>query len=290
VVESARVILVVPLLLAADCGSCHAQQHEAWQRSRHATAGTNAAYLASHAREPMKWCDSCHAQEGVTCAACHVRGGMVLSTRAPSAAGLHAHAMQQDDGLSRSELCAGCHQFNFPVSREEPVRFSPHPMQNTFAEWRASGSAQQCQECHAAHDPAGPHDVPALRAAIRGEAKRVRDEVRMGLTPVGVAHHFPTGDPFRRLRLSLCSDVDCTGVVAVHELERKVRPTHDGWELSTDSTLPPEGFTVALHAPANAKFVRLSYRYAARSSEGALDDDEREATLFTQPISQGDAP
>ncbi len=298
-VECARVMLLVPLLLAAnplssaECGACHTEAFETWSRSRHAASATNATYRASHALEPMPWCDSCHApqgvDEGISCAACHVREGLVLSTRAPSPDGERAHAMRQDVALGGSGLCAGCHQFNFPTSRTEPVRFSSHPMQNTFVEWQATGTVRPCQACHASHDPQGPHDVTALRASLRAVARRERDEVSIALEPVGVAHRFPTGDPFRRLELSLCRDVDCTGVVARRELEREVQATSDGWRLARDLTLPPTGLTVSLKAP-GARFVRVSYRYAARSSEAALEADERETILFTQPILEGATP
>jgi hypothetical protein len=241
----------------------------------------------------MQWCDGCHAplgvDEGISCAACHVREGLVLSAQAPTPDGQRAHAMREDASLTRSEFCGACHQFNFPTSRAEPVRFSPHPMQNTLAEWRATGSAQTCQGCHAPHDPQGPHDRGALRASLHAVARRDRDEVSIALAPVGVAHRFPTGDPFRRLKLTLCPDADCTGEVAVRELEREVQSTHDGWRLAGDLTLPPQGLTVSFKAP-GARFVRLSYRYAARSSEAALDDDERETILFTQPILPGGSP
>jgi hypothetical protein len=280
------VLGLLPLLLAS-CGACHAEQQAAWERSRHATASTNAVYRASHALEPMQWCDSCHLKEGITCETCHVQDGVVLSARATTAKGQQAHAMREAPQLNQSDFCGSCHQFNFPLSRAEPVRFSKHPMQNTLAEWRATQSAQTCQDCHEAHNPPGPHDVKSLRAALRATATRVGDEVRIALTPAAVGHRFPTGDPFRRLRLELCRDEACTAVVAARELERQVRATHDGWEIAQDLTLPPEGLTVAVHA-AQARFVRLSYRYAARSSEAQLEEAEREAVLFTQSI--GDAP
>src|SRR5581483_1240440 len=92
--SSARVLGLLPLLLAT-CGTCHAAQQAAWERSRHAAASTNAAYRASHALEPMRWCDSCHLEQGITCETCHVQQGVVLSTRAPTAEGLKAHALRE---------------------------------------------------------------------------------------------------------------------------------------------------------------------------------------------------
>jgi hypothetical protein len=213
-----------------------------------------------------------------------VRAGVVLSSRPPTAEGQRAHAMKHEPSLATNEFCAECHQFNFPASREEPVTYSKHRMQRTLDEWTASGSTKSCQACHGAHAPRGAHDVDALRQAIEAQLQVERGELRLRLEPKGVAHNFPTGDPFRRLRIDLCADEPCTRVLASRELGREVVPAGESWRIAEDFTVPPQGVTVAMTAPKDAQFVRLTYRYAARSSESALDFSQRETTLFTRPL------
>jgi hypothetical protein len=271
---------------SAECGACHAKALEQWASSEHATGATNDLYRVSHDLEPMQWCENCHRPqaEGVSCAACHVRAGVVLSAQAPTAAGQHAHAMRQEPRLSQSAFCGECHQFNFPIGHSDPVTYSPHRMQRTLDEWTATGAQKTCQQCHGAHAPRGAHDVERLRAALDVTVERVRDELRLRLEPKGVAHHFPTGDPFRRLRVELCADEACAQVLAVRELERRIAPAGDSWRIASDTTVPPEGLTVAMPAPPHVHFVRVAYRYAARSNEPKLPEEMVEATLFTQRL------
>jgi hypothetical protein len=192
--------------------------------------------------------------------------------------------MKHEPSLATNEFCAECHQFNFPASREEPVTYSKHRMQRTLDEWTASGNTKSCQACHGAHAPRGAHDVEALRKALDAQLRLERGEVQLRLEPKGIAHNFPTGDPFRRLRVDLCADEPCTHVVASRELGREVVPVGESWRIAEDFTVPPQGLTVAMAAPKNAHFVRVTYRYAARSSESALDPSQRETVLLARPL------
>jgi hypothetical protein len=45
---------------AAQCGACHEKALEQWKGSMHAASATNDIYRASHALEPMQWCENCH--------------------------------------------------------------------------------------------------------------------------------------------------------------------------------------------------------------------------------------
>jgi hypothetical protein len=231
--------LLAMLLGGLDCGACHREQHEQWLKSAHATSATNPLFLAAHRREPMQWCVTCHAQVG--CATCHLREGKVLSSRAPTAAGERAHAMQHEPQLARSEACAACHQFNFPVGRREPVQLGPHPMQNTFEEWRASTDARQCQGCHGDHRMSGAHDVEKLRGAIELTARRVGREARFELKSRGVGHALPTGDPFRRFVVELCVEPSCARPAAAVELGRTIEPVGETWRIGADLSLPASG-------------------------------------------------
>ncbi|MFT3838700.1 MAG: hypothetical protein QM723_17100 [Myxococcaceae bacterium] len=274
---------------AQQCGVCHAEALEKWQHSMHALATSNELYVVSHRREPMKWCDDCHAPnrlgeqgkaEGVSCAACHVRAGVVLTAHAPTRKGQECHPMREEPALAGNQVCAECHQFNFPAGRADPVRYGPWPMQNTAEE--SKGAA--CGSCHDAHSPNGAHDVEALRKAIVATASRDGDAVKVRVSTVGVSHHLPTGDPNRRIRVELCSDESCLGAVASRELERRAQVSGDSWRISSDTTVGPSGLTLTFPGVPEVQWVRLSYRYAARSNENALAPEQVEAWLNTIPI------
>src|SRR5262245_33231319 len=130
-------------LSAAECGRCHVEIYREWQQSVHAQAWTDAQFQAEFAKQPgVQWmCVNCHTplrnqldslvvglrggdverpvrrmnrdfepalkEEGITCAACHVRGGAVEGpfgdTRAP-------HPVRFNPDFRRPDLCLRCHQ------------------------------------------------------------------------------------------------------------------------------------------------------------------------------------
>ena len=107
-------------LSARACGACHEAEYRQWAGSRHAQAFTNSLFAASFGRKPQAWCVHCHAPlpeqlapalepggkeepllaEGVNCAACHVRGGEVLTAREPDPAALSAHPVRREPKLA----------------------------------------------------------------------------------------------------------------------------------------------------------------------------------------------
>ena len=65
------------------------------------------------------------------------------------------------------------------------------------------------------------------------------DEVEATISVAKIGHAFPTGDPFRRLELSLCADLSCRRPVAQVQLERRLEQAVDGrWELALDTRVP----------------------------------------------------
>lgn len=257
----------VDSLSARACGTCHEAQYAQWAGSRHAQAFTNDVFHASFHRAPQAWCVHCHAplpaqqrpalapregedvsllEEGVTCAACHLRGGQVLSARVPSAEALNAHPVRQEPRLATAEACTGCHQFNVPQPGAHPFRYSEVPMQDTGAEWAASRAAAEgrtCQSCHmgeTGHRFPGAHTPGYLAAAVsvhwRVEAGALVAEVRSH----GAGHRVPTGDPFRRLRLRLCRDADCEVPLATRLLSRRFRLGPGEVSAAGDTTVPVE--------------------------------------------------
>jgi hypothetical protein len=285
------IVSLVFLVLAVPppCGDCHQRENAAWLASRHAVSASNELYRVNYAHEPMQWCQGCHApveklgEATVGCISCHVRDGVVLSAHVPSTAALKAHAMRHDASLASADFCGSCHQFNFPIGRHEPVQLGEWPMQNTVAEWRASGIKASCHDCHDVHRAPGGHNLELLRAAVAVDVKRIEGgEVRVTLRSRNAGHRFPTGDPFRRLRIDLCAAADCNEVLTSREMERAIVPVGDTWRIDLDGTLPPLGSReLEVVVPERARAWRLVFIYAARSSEAFLSSADYAVELYS---------
>lgn len=206
----------------AACERCHAEEAAEWRGSMHRDAFTDPVFQEALAIEPAPFCRGCHAPEadarvdppsgakavGVGCTTCHVEGRAVVGVRT-AAGGPGGHAVVGDARLAAVDACAGCHQFDFPGSKGEP-------MQNTVAEHAASGLASiACQGCHmpsVASSAGKTHkshrfgvigDASMIRSAADVKAARAgRREVRVEIAPADVGHSFPTGDMFRRLEVN----------------------------------------------------------------------------------------
>jgi len=206
------------------CARCHQPEHDAWSTSRHARAFLNANFRVSYDRAPHPWCLTCHAPEaghpehGVSCNTCHVRGEVVLSAQPPSSLGQKAHRMEQDPLLGGADACARCHEFTLPervpFERTGVVTPSAFPAQETVSEWRRSSSGAAGESCQSCHMPGGSHTFPGghtpefVRAALAVAFTRDAAGVGVTLTPRGVGHGMPTGDPFRRIRVTLCDEAE----------------------------------------------------------------------------------
>jgi hypothetical protein len=294
-------------LSATACRPCHEAQFLQWSGSRHAHAATNDLFRVSFRQEPMDWCKYCHAplpeqvaalravrdiepgrsrlvDEGVNCAACHVRDGEILAARPATAAALRAHPVRVTAELSASTFCGNCHQVNWPLTLK-PFHYSALPMQNTLAEFqRVSPPLRSCQTCHmprGSHRFPGGHDVEWLRKTVSadiwlesGSLLHVRVRAR------GIGHRFPTGDPFRRLQADICEDPACTEPVVSFSFGVFFREKEGRQVLMRDTALPlPRGRDLESERqlshrikPAPAPlFWRLRYAYAAPSTEHALE-------------------
>ncbi len=161
-------------LSAQACNACHAEIHDQWASSGHASSATNPVYLAAtRAMGNPPECMNCHlplenqrktlhfgpgstgpqssnpsysptlALEGVTCAACHVRDGTIYGPRElhPSEA---PHPVAQAEVLRGPSACAPCHQVSLQGAEE-------HPFIDTVGEWLRSPWGEAgipCQQCH----------------------------------------------------------------------------------------------------------------------------------------------
>lgn len=229
------------------------------------------------------------AAEGVGCAACHLRGDTLISRARPSRQARAAHPIEADPRLGAPEDCGRCH--DFPFQDHSPPEGAPagaftlseEPLQDTLDEWRSSEAAaagRGCVDCHmadAGHTFPGGHDTRLLQGALAVEVQALAPlEVEVRLRARGVGHRAPTGDPFRRLMVLLCADLDCAEVVGEAVFRRTFTPTETSWTLDQDTTVPPAApgqpaerrLRVTVSAPAVAWALDLAW--VDRASEAAL--------------------
>ncbi|MFN7146596.1 MAG: hypothetical protein ACK4YP_22675, partial [Myxococcota bacterium] len=236
-------------LSAQGCNACHWAAHDTWSGSAHANAWADETFQAAlQGAGGSTACVSCHLPlsnqqdqlaagyidgdltrprlqpnpafdltlrgEGVTCAACHVRGETVIATRAAPNA---PHPVAVSTELQDPATCATCHQLSWPEG--------DRPFYDTYGEWQASAYAKAnvtCQDCHMA--PTAGATVPGSdgtlpshalgadparalsallqlpkAAVVRGQAV----EVGLTLQNTGAGHAVPTGNPFKSYRVDV---------------------------------------------------------------------------------------
>ncbi|MBK9035706.1 MAG: hypothetical protein IPL61_31395 [Myxococcales bacterium] len=264
------------LVDAERCGACHAEIAAEWRGSRHGLAWTNGLFQREYQEAPKPWCVNCHAptppqqaelaagghrlaDQGVSCATCHVRGGRLVAARRAAAS---PHATVVDPTFGSPAFCADCHDFTFPVLAPDGVALAltPHPMQSTVTSFAAGPYAAEpdgCLTCHGSrhghafpggHAPdmlAGAYDVAWCR---RGAALEVE------LTNAAAGHRVPTGDIHRHLLLRVWRSSAPAGVFEAFFGRRFELAADGGKRTVWDSGLDPREtrrFTVDLAALAD---------------------------------------
>ncbi len=276
-------------LSAQACNACHWQAHDAWAGSAHARAWRSPTYqLAIQRAGDSTVCTACHlplasqhAQlatsyidrdltrpllqdnpswdptlmaEGIGCAACHVRDGVVLGVHDSPGA---PHPVVVSPALSDPALCATCHQLTWPEA--------DRPFYDTYGEWERSPYAQagiRCQDCHMPPEVgmvtatkfagAASHSFTADTARAvsvlitmdspmlqRGAEQRVQ----LRLQNTGAGHHFPTGSPFKRYHLSaqlIGADGEALTEPFGYDLVREIEEAPP-WATLSDTRLPAGG-------------------------------------------------
>lgn len=277
-------IFVVLVVLAADpCASCHPAQAATFSTSRHARAAEWPIFERSFAETRNPWCLTCHQPEGPrtaghACRTCHQGHApdAVLNTRS-SERGRAQHPVEEQPAFPL-DACARCHDFNAPLPHHlNPVVLSNEPLQSTATEQRATLPAKTCVTCHDPHSARGGHDRVTLTRAVSISVNRVEDHVELTVQVSRTGHRFPTGDPFRRLVLETCNDASCTDVVSRKTLQRAMGERDGVWKALTDSTLASEERRVfVLDA---APYWRARYLYGDARFEAQLPSDEVSVTL-----------
>lgn len=249
-------------LLDADaCQRCHPAEHAEWAVSRHGKAWTNGLFQREYRQGPKVWCVRCHAptapqvaqvaagggrlaDQGVGCAACHVRDGKLVA-RSRRAGSPHQTVEAADFGSPA--FCADCHQFTFPIlDGKEAVAMSRHPMQNTVAEFHAgrfAGAADGCRTCHArspaGHTYPGAHDPAMLARALELSWCRKASSIEIAIANRGAGHRVPTGDVHRHASIKLWRSSAPASMQEIF-LGRRYEPDPAGGKRTTwDSSLAP---------------------------------------------------
>jgi hypothetical protein len=198
------------------CTSCHVEIAGEWARSEHRRSA-DAVFRAALRREPLRFCESCHAPEaptshaaagalgelGVACVTCH-------DPRDEAARVPEAHLPARHPPVARASgvaACKTCHEFEFPGERRERELFQATVTEQDGSSYAGAG----CSGCHmprvvgrgsshASHGFAASRSPQAQRDAVRVVAERASSTtLRLALTSRGVGHAYPTGDLFRRL-------------------------------------------------------------------------------------------
>lgn len=236
-------------LSSLRCGRCHAAQVQQWQGSIHAAAGSPGLLAQTNRLDgaAAESCLRCHAplgeqqdrvrpaqrggdaadrtyaanpafdaalqREGLTCAACHLRGWTRLGPRGLAASLLAApgYPRRELPIYERADLCLPCHQL------PPRVAVAGRPLLDTYREWLLGPYMPrgiQCQHCHMPnreHTWKGVHDPATFRQgiAVVAVAARTSDGVtaRARITNVGAGHYLPTTPtPAAWLRIELVDD------------------------------------------------------------------------------------
>lgn len=240
-------------LKAESCGQCHREIYEEWKTSIHSQAYQDPFFHAYWTKDKHIWvCLNCHTplenqqptlvkdiprgrvekahqepnpdfdaayqQEGVTCAACHVRDGAILGPYDDSAA---PHPTKFDPSFRTTEICYRCHNV---VSG--PAQFYNVGPCGTYAEYEGKFFMKErgfiCQSCHmpeidrpvaengpirrgrqhlwrGGHDPDMVKRAVAIQVAATPSIPKPGEDFKIILTLVnaGAGHKIPTGDPDR---------------------------------------------------------------------------------------------
>ncbi len=144
-------------------------------------------------------------EQGLTCAACHVRGHERFgpprrdgSAPGPGDAGLPHGGWKASTAFEDSRFCAACHQF-----QEGEFALNGKLLENTYEEGKASRHARQGRSCQSCHMPdrrhlwRGVHDESMMKSAVAiSTAAPVSTgdsvEASLSIRNTGAGHYFPT--------------------------------------------------------------------------------------------------
>jgi hypothetical protein len=230
------------------CANCHKDRYDEWSRSMHALAVSDPIFEAEYIRalqsDPKyrSYCLTCHSPttritndfnltksisvEGITCSFCHTvtaveNNNFTFNQNNPMQgpykdSKTDAHASTYSELHTKSEFCAGCHDFSI----------NGVPISQTYTEWKEgpyAAEGKQCQDCHMEtksgvaakngtmrdkvyqHFWYGGHTGYFLENAFQIDSmvQRTGNRVRvtLNITNNNVGHMIPSGFPSRKVVL-----------------------------------------------------------------------------------------
>lgn len=281
-------------LLNSHCLSCHKDMDA--HKDRHSFSWKSELFQEAIKIENREWCVHCHAplstqkeiyfrklkgdtnltdldlqllNEGINCVSCHVRNGKILGSKNIN----NGYHEVVESNIDQSEFCANCHQFNFPIFSGDLIKYSNHPMQNTYEEWKSSGKEESCQSCHYSnHNLIGPYDKTWFLDQFYDFKVAAEEEVlsvsfRMAK---GRGHNLPSGDLFRSLVLEVSGDSQFRSLFFAKRWSRVYGSTRGGIQetvnkkLTVNTSLPfsKNNINVIFDKPPHSpSYVRLVYYY-----------------------------
>ncbi|MCA9494235.1 MAG: hypothetical protein KC656_27345 [Myxococcales bacterium] len=237
-------------LSAESCGSCHPDQLDQWRLSVHAQAWVDRQFQAEIGKSDNRWlCLGCHTpllvqqdrwpvglvdgdverphlidapvydaalrDEGITCAACHLRDGVIHGPGLPDSTS--PHAVVADPDFRGPGLCLGCHQ----AEEVFPDKGFVCTFQ-TGEEWQRSPWSSQggCPVCHMPEQQA-----PAAKG---GPVRTVRAHWWKGAGIAKIPGKYPPPEANRPgLALALARDGDAVAVTTTNANAGHMLPTGD---------------------------------------------------------------
>lgn len=340
-------------LSAKECGKCHAGIYREWARSMHAMAWDDPYFQVDFAYDgSQQICLNCHTpledqqenhvlgfrdrekfrpvlrlnprfdpdlrSEGVTCAACHVKNGIVVG---PFETDKAPHAVQADPEMSRGvRPCERCHV----VSGKRWDTFYRMPPCGTVAETALLNEEPDCVGCHmprmtrplapglearegGRHLFSGGHSPGMVGRALTVEDKKApamdggRVEYEFTLTNTGASHYLPTGTPDRHLTLEFTLHDKNGGIIKkeTHTMKRRILWRPFIVELR-DTRLPagkPRDFTFSFERNAEnpPAFLEATVRYhlldeRRRKKIGYENREPISYAIYRKRISLGGQP
>lgn len=180
---------------SGECGTCHAEQHDAWRTSAHATGGTSPVFQAMLPHVEAAWgkgarqrCESCHEpghapDGGIGCVSCHaaqgnqatrdgrltVDFGVPIGGPFDDAMATEAHGSRRSEFVMAPDLCGTCHEVTGPELFIEPTLTEFHGSP-------AAATGATCQSCHMPRLADGP-------LVLDGPVRRVTSHAFVGFDP-----------------------------------------------------------------------------------------------------------
>ena len=307
-------------LKAESCGTCHTEIYNEWKTSIHSQAYKDPFFHAYWTKDKHTWvCLNCHTplenqqptviksiprqrveraiqepnphydaeyqQEGVTCAACHVRDGVILGPFEDSAA---PHPTKFDPNFRTTQVCYRCHNVV-----GGPAQFYNGGPCGTYAEYEGGYYMKErgfiCQSCHmpeidrpvavdgpirrgrqhlwrGGHDPDMVKRAVAIKVTADPPLPKPGDALTVTLTLMnaGAGHKLPTGDPDRHFTVEfMLTDRD-------NKVVKEQRDTMGRWimwqpaiiELYDNRLLPlaSRDYTFSYRLPKDLSGLKLQAR------------------------------